>query len=84
MTPIFHTPIPSIVRARAHHLAKRAVERELAAQGRRVPYAEIIALRRAYQAEHQQELLAQAMADLHQNPSVSQSDHTIVGVDRSE
>ena len=63
--------VPSIAYARAHHLAKRAVERELAAQGRLVPHvpcAEIIALTQAYRAAHQEELLAQAVAGVSASP----------------
>ena len=60
--------VPSIAYARAHHLAKRAVERELAAQGRRAPFAEIIALAQAYRAAHQEELLAQAAEAVRTSP----------------
>ena len=60
--------VPSIAYARAHHLAKRAVERELAAQGRRAPFAEIIALAQAYCAAHQEELLAQAAEAVKTSP----------------
>ena len=60
--------VPSIAYARAHHLAKRAVERELAAQGRRAPFAEIIALAQAYRAAHQEELLAQAAEAVKTSP----------------
>ena len=60
--------VPSIAYARAHHLAKRAVERELAAQGRRAPFAEIIAPAQAYRAAHQEELLAQAAEAVRTSP----------------
>jgi hypothetical protein len=70
LKPIFHTHIPSVAYARAHQLAKRAVERELRAQGRRAGNAEIIALTRAYRAAHQEELLAQAMEDVRTSPSL--------------
>ena len=62
------TSVPSIAYARAHHLAKRAVEKELAAQGRRAPCAEIIALTQAYRAAHQEELLAQAVETVRASP----------------
>jgi hypothetical protein len=52
--PIFHTPYPGVARARARHLARRVIERQLQAQGLRVshiPQADIMARARAYLAE---------------------------------
>ena len=62
---------PGVARALARHLARRAVEKQLQAQGRlvpHVPYAEVSALMQAYQAAHQEELLAQAMEAVRTNP----------------
>jgi hypothetical protein len=65
--PIFHY-YPGIVRARAAHLAKRAVERELQMAGKRATHAEIIGLVQAYRLEHQAELLAQASREVMTSP----------------
>jgi hypothetical protein len=57
----------------AHHLAKRAVEKELRAQGLRpvhIPYVRILALMQAYKAAHQEELLAQAMERVSRDPKL--------------
>ena len=54
--------IPSIAHVRAHQLARRAVEQRMRAQGLRITrYAVVVEQARIYQAEHQEELLAQAM-----------------------
>src|SRR5215469_9535777 len=69
--PIIHDRVPGIAYARAHHLAKRAVETELRAQGLRpvhVPYTKFLAMMDAYKAAHKEELLAQAMEDLRTSP----------------
>jgi len=52
---------PAVAYALAYHLARRAVEREVQAQGKRRRWAEIIALAQAYRAAHETELLAQAV-----------------------
>ena len=70
LKPIFHAHVPSVAYARARQLAKRAVERELRAQGRRASNAEVIALTRAYRVAHQEELLARAMEDVRTSPSL--------------
>jgi hypothetical protein len=41
-------------------MARRAVQHELAAQGRRTPWAEVLQLAQAYRAAHETELLALA------------------------
>ena len=54
---------PGIAKAVANHLARRAVERQLQAQGIRLttfPYAKVVAQARVYLAEHR-ELFDQAM-----------------------
>jgi hypothetical protein len=54
-------------------MARRAVEKELRAQGLRVvhiPYVRILALMQAYKAAHQEELLAQAMERVSRSPEL--------------
>jgi hypothetical protein len=71
--PIFHTPIPGIAYARAHHLAKRAVETELRAQGLQpafMPYTKVLAMMDEYKAAHVAELLVQAIADVQASPTL--------------
>jgi hypothetical protein len=54
--------IPSIAHVRAHQLARKAIEQRMRAQGLRITrYAVVVEQARIYQAEHQEELLAQAM-----------------------
>jgi hypothetical protein len=65
--PIFPR-YPGIAKARAHHLARRAVERELRAKGRRAGNIEILGLTQAYELEHKDELLALAYADVRRSP----------------
>jgi hypothetical protein len=64
---------PGVAIALAHHMARRAVERELRAQGLRVvhvPYAKILVMMQAYKAAHQEELLAQAMERVSRDPKL--------------
>jgi len=54
-------------------MARRAVEKELRAQGLRpthIPYVRILAMMDAYKAAHQEELLAQAAALVQRNPKL--------------
>ena len=71
--PILRPRYPGVAVALAHHLARRAVERQLQAQGLRVvhvSYAKVLALMDAYKAAHQEELLAQAAALVQRNPKL--------------
>jgi len=54
-------------------MARRAVEKELRAQGLRpthIPYVRILAMMDAYKDAHQEELLAQAAALVQRNPKL--------------
>jgi hypothetical protein len=59
---------PAVAHALAYHLARRAVERQVQAEGKRRPWAEIIARAQAYSDEHREELLAQAAEIVRTNP----------------
>jgi hypothetical protein len=65
-----HPRYPAVAHALAYHLARRAVEREVQAQGKRRPWAEIITLTRAYHSAHP-ELLAQAAEMVRGNPTLT-------------
>ena len=71
--PLIPPRYPRVVVALAHHMARRAVEKELRAQGLRpthIPYVRILAMMDAYKAAHQEELLAQAAALVQRNPKL--------------
>jgi hypothetical protein len=71
-SPILPPRYPGVARALAHHLARRAVERRLRAQGLRVshiPYADISAQARDYLAAHP-ELVDQAAETVRNNPKL--------------
>jgi hypothetical protein len=60
---------PSIVTPVANHLARREIERQWRAKGLRIQrYADVIAQARAYLAEHEEELFAQAMEIVRTSP----------------
>ena len=64
---------PGIARALAHLAARRAVKEQLRAKRCQLttfPYAEICERARTYLAEHQEELLAQAMKAVERDPTL--------------
>jgi hypothetical protein len=52
-------------------MARRAVQHELAAQGRRTPWAEVLQLAQAYRAAHETELLVRAAEMVRRNPTLT-------------
>src|SRR5215469_13927689 len=84
--PIIRPRYPGVAIALAHHMARRAVERELQAQGLRpvhVPYVRILAMMSEYKAAHQEELLAQAAALVQRNPKLrAMADRELRELDR--
>jgi hypothetical protein len=66
--PIFPR-YPGVAKALAYLLARHVIERQWRARGLRIRrYADIIEQARAYQAEHQEELLAQAAEAVQRDP----------------
>jgi hypothetical protein len=71
--PIIRPRYPGVAIALAHHLARRAVETELRAQGLRpthVPYTRVLAMMDAYKAAHLPALLAHAAALVQRSPKL--------------